>query len=270
MKNFYPILPDCRNKVISMKVKKIFALFIFLCTLDVNIYAQLETPEKITNSIGVDLVLLPAGSFVMGSPYEEKWHQNDELVQNVTLSNSFYMSAAEITQAQWESIMGFNRSDNKGNDLPVEKISWKDAVSFCEKLSAKEGKTYRLPTEAEWEYACRAGSDLSIGSVGDLQSSAWYSENSDNVTHPVKQKQANAWGLYDMLGNVSEWCADIYEKKYPETVSIDPTGPETGPLRVIRGGAFDTFPPGLRCAARTSAPASYQFTQTGLRIVLEL
>ncbi len=253
-----------------MKSKMFFAVLMILCTLFVNIKAQSESPDKIVNSTGIDLVLVPAGSFVMGSPFGERWHQNDELPHKVTLTKSFYMSAAEITQVQWESIMGFNRSDNKGDDLPVEKISWKDAVSFCEKLSVKEGRTYRLPTEAEWEYACRAGSEASIGGLDNLHTSAWYSENSDELTHPVKQKQANAWGLYDMLGNVSEWCADIYEKDYPECGSIDPTGAEFGPLRVIRGGAFDTFPPGLRCAARTSAPASYQFTQTGFRIVLEL
>ncbi|MBN2411717.1 formylglycine-generating enzyme family protein [candidate division KSB1 bacterium] len=225
--------------------------------------------NRITNSINIQLVFIPAGSFLMGSPYDEPGRQGDEFQHNVTISRPFYISVTEITQAQWMSIMEYNRSQFRGDNLPVEKISWKEAVLFCQKLSEKEDRLYRLPTEAEWEYACCSGGTTRFVSSEDFENIAWYANNSQKQTHPVGIKQPNVWGLYDMIGNVSEWCSDYYVPDYPEQEVSDPGGPVEGRTHVIRGGAWDSFLPGCRCTARSSAPASYQFKQTGFRIVLK-
>ncbi len=206
----------------------------------------------------------------MGSPYDETGRQGDEFQHKVTITRPFRISVTEITQAQWQTVMGINRSQFKGDSLPVEKISWKEALLFCKKLSEKEGRTYRLPTEAEWEYACRAGSTNRFAGSENIENIAWYANNSQSKTHPVGSKEPNAWGLYDMIGNVSEWCLDYYVPDYPEQEVSDPACPAEGKYHVIRGGAWDSFVPGCRNAARSSAPASYQFKQTGFRLVLEL
>jgi formylglycine-generating enzyme required for sulfatase activity len=151
-------------------------------------------------------------------------------------------------------------------DLPVTSVSWNDAQAFCRKLSQKEGVTYRLPTEAEWEYACRAGSDAT---AVDRDAVSWHAGNSDGGAHPVAQKQANAWGLFDLLGNAAEWTQDAYAP-YPRADETDPARPATGGQRVVRGGSFRSFPPALRCAARTGVPASYQLAHVGFRVVREV
>jgi len=239
-----------------MKITTILLLLAGLCT------AQ-QAGDTLTNSIGMSLAFIPAGSFSMGSPYDEEMRQDDERPHAVDIKQGFYMSVAEVTQAQWRTIMGSNRSFHKGDSLPAEKMSWKEAVTFCERLSDMEGKTYRLPTEAEWEYACRAGSR--DGLSGALNEAAWFAMNSGGETHPAAQKRANAWGLYDMVGNVSEWCRDNYAADYADTKSA-----QASRTKVIRGGAYDSFPPACRPAARTSAPAAYKYTQTGFRVVLQL
>jgi formylglycine-generating enzyme required for sulfatase activity len=220
--------------------------------------------KSLENSIGMQLVFITAGSFTMGSPYENEMRQDDEKPHNVIIERGFYMSATEVTQAQWTAVMGHNKSFHKGDSLPAEKMSWKEAVVFCEKLSEREGKTYRLPTEAKWEYACRAGEESpSMDQLGDT---AWYAMNSGGRTQPVAQKQPNAWGLYDLLGNISEWCADGYVADY----AADADTIAQSRSKVIRGGAFDSFPPACRAAARTSGPAAYKYAQTGFRVVLEI
>ena len=251
-------------------VKYMFILLFLNIVISNMLFADEKPGNTITNSVDIILAYIPAGSFMMGSPYDEPGRQEDEFLHKVTITRPFRFSITEITQVQWQTVMGINRSQFKGDSLPVEKISWKDAVLFCQKLSEKEGRIYRLPTEAEWEYACRAGSTNRFAGSENIEQIAWYSKNSFNKTHHVGVKYPNAWGLYDMTGNVSEWCLDYYVPDYPEKSVSDPAGPAEGKYHVIRGGAWDSFLPGCRCAARSSAPVSYQFKQTGFRLVLEL
>jgi formylglycine-generating enzyme required for sulfatase activity len=154
----------------------------------------------------------------------------------VTISRPFSIATTEVTQAQWKAVMGSNPSEFPGDDHPVERVSWDDAKEFLRMLNTREGRSvYRLPTEAEWEYACRAGATADWS--GELESIAWYQPNSGSTTHPVSQKRANAWGLYDMLGNVYEWCED-WKDAYPNENVTDPRGPSSGCSRVVRGGSW--------------------------------
>ena len=221
------------------------------------------------NSIGMKLVWIPAGSYTMGSEPGEKGRQEEEIQHVVRISRPFRISVTEVTQKQWVGITGYNRSNRQGEELPVEKISWGSAVEFCKKLSAKEGKTYRLPTEAEWEYACCAGAVGAFGGTGQIQEMGWYEANSNGQTHPVAGKKPNAWSLFDMHGNVAEWCSDYYSPAYPEGDSVDPPGPKDGRARVVRGGSYTYFAASSRCAARSSLPESYQVPHTGFRVVME-
>ena len=232
--------------------------------------AEPEAGSVIINSIGMKLAYIPAGAFDMGSPPDEKGRQDDEFQHRVKLTHPFRIGVTEVTQAQWRAVMGSVRCHFNGDNLPVEKVSWNDAVAFCKKLSEKEGRTYRLPTEAEWEYACRAGTTGPFAGTGKIDEMGWYEANSEGRTHPVATKKPNAWGLYDVHSNVSEWCNDYYRPDYPEVAVTDPTGPTEGKYRIIRGGSWGYFARGCRCAARSSAPASYQLKQTGLRIVMEM
>ena len=198
---------------------------------------QQELAEEIENSIGMKLRLIPAGSFNMGS---EEGYIDEKPVHCVTISKPFYMGVYEVTQEQYKQIMDAKPSKFDGKNLPVENVSWFDAVEFCRRLSETEGLYYRLPTEAEWEYACRAGT-TSKYYWGDKFDGAysWYEKNSNGQTHPVGQKLPNNWGLYDMVGNVSEWCSDRYNRDYYQwSPTIDPQGPSLGQVRVLRGGSF--------------------------------
>jgi formylglycine-generating enzyme required for sulfatase activity len=202
--------------------------------------AKAQAPKEITNSIGMKLVLIPKGTFMMGSPETEKGRQENETQHEVTISKDYYLGVYEVTQAQYEKVMGKNPSSfpvakvgNENADLPVENVSWDDAVEFCKKLSdlpeeKKAGREYRLPTEAEWEYACRAGSKTAYAfddEEGLLPEYGWFSRNSSRRTHTVGLLEPNAWGLYDMHGNVWEWCSDRYGD-YPKGAVSDPSGPK--------------------------------------------
>ena len=200
-------------------------------------------PKKdFTNSIGMKFVLVPAGTFQMGSTKDEQPDRGDDERQHwVTISRPFYLQTTEVTQGQYQRVMRKNPSHFHGENRPVERVSWDDAQKFIKKLNQME-KTdkYRLPTEAEWEYACRAGSTTRFCFGDDeakLGEYAWYGENSGSKTRPVKQKKPNAWGLFDMHGNVYEWCQDWYGE-YPAGPVTDPTGPASGRGRVLRGGSW--------------------------------
>jgi formylglycine-generating enzyme required for sulfatase activity len=223
----------------------------------------------VVNSLGMRMVLLPAGSFRMGSPPGAPMRQEEEQARQVVLTRGFRVASTEVTQRQWLALMGTTPSPQRGDDLPVTSVSWKDAQEFCLRLSQKERARYRLPTEAEWEYACRAGG-APADAPAELDAVAWSAGNSDGTTHPVGLKRPNAWGLHDVLGNVAEWTLDAYAP-YPRVErETDPTGPGVGSMRVVRGGAWRSFPPALRCAARAGMPESYQLPHVGLRVVLEV
>jgi len=244
-------------------------------------HLQAQTPKEITNSIGMKLVRIPKGTFMMGSPESDLNRQNNETQHEVTISKDFYLGVHDVTQAQYEKVIGKNPShfqgavvSNENADIPVENVSWDDAVEFCKKLSdlpeeKKAGRLYRLPTEAEWEYACRAGSKTAYSfddEEGLLPEYGWFKRNSSNRTHTVGLLESNAWGLYDMHGNVWEWCSDRYGE-YPKGAVSDPTGPKEGSFRVLRGGSWNDGAARCRSALRGRGRPSDRFI-IGFRVAL--
>ena len=241
---------------------------------------HLGVPVVATNSIGMRFSLIPPGEFTMGSPAEEEWHREDEVLHGVTISKPFCMAVTEVTQKQWMALMGENPSFCEGDELPVETVTWDQAAEFCRKLSAKERMSYRLPTEAEWEYACRAGTTTPFH-TGETIRTDQANYNGDYTyaggakgefreeTTVAGSLAANAWGLYDMHGNVWEWCADWYAA-YPDGDATDPTGPADGDRRIFRGGCWMNFPAVCRSANRAKVvPQSWNF-HLGFRVVREV
>jgi formylglycine-generating enzyme required for sulfatase activity/tetratricopeptide (TPR) repeat protein len=252
-----------------------------------------EDPNKeltldLGNKITMRMALIPAGKFLMGSPDGEKDRfADDEGPQHeVTISKPFYMGVYVVTQAQWKAILGTTLAQQRdkankdwtlygeGNDYPMYYVSWDEAVEFCRRLSQKVGKSVRLPTEAQWEYACRAGSKtrFSFGDdddYGDLGDYAWFRTNSGGKTHAAGQKKPNDFGLYDMHGNVWQWCSDWYAKSYGNGDMTDPQGPNSGSGRVLRGGSFGDPPLRGRSAGRNwYAPGSWN-NGIGFRVSVE-
>jgi formylglycine-generating enzyme required for sulfatase activity len=253
--------------------------------------------KLVENSIGMTFVRIPKGTFLMGSPPDEEGSSDDERQHEVTLTRDFYLGVYEVTQAQYKKVMGKNPSYFTGDKVaernpktgrfvrdvdsanhPVDTVSHDEAVEFCRRLSElpdeqMAGRRYRVPTEAEWEYACRAGSKTAF-SFGNnataLGSYAWYAENSNEMTHAVGGKKPNAFGLYDMHGNVWEWCSDWYDEKYyANSPATDPKGPDSGSFRVLRGGSWDSEPSGVRCASRHLITPGLRSLSLGIRVVLE-
>ena len=227
--------------------------------------------KRLTNSLGMEFEAIPAGSFTMGSPSSEKGRDRDERRHRVRLSRGFYMQTTEVTQGQWRAVMGNNPSGFKscGDDCPVEHVSWRDVQKFISELNRREGgKKYRLPTEAEWEYAARAGGGRAYsygGDKGQFAKYAWFIDNSGGRPHPVARKKANAWGLYDMHGNVWEWCQDWYGG-YPSKSVTNPRGPKTGSGRVNRGGSWSSSADGCRSANRFKSHPGRRYGSLGFRL----
>jgi formylglycine-generating enzyme required for sulfatase activity len=218
---------------------------------------------------------IPAGRFTMGSPSSEEGRYSDETQHEVALRHGIFMAETECTQVQWEAVMGSNPSKFKGKDRPVEEVSWGEAVEYCRKLTLKqreegvlaEGWEWRLPTEAEWEYAARAGT---MGArYGELDAIAWHGGNAGSETHGVREKQANAWGLHDMIGNVWEWCGDWYGD-YPLGSVTDPKGPGPGSVRVDRGGSYNDGAGYARSAERNGNDPGDLGINLGFRPALSL
>jgi formylglycine-generating enzyme required for sulfatase activity len=239
--------------------------------------------NSFTNSIGIKLMPIPKGKFMMGSPETELERNINELKHEVTISHNFYMGATEVTQAQWHKIIGNNPSKFQGNQLPVETVSWHEAVKFCKHLSEmpeekNAGRKYRLPTEAEWEYACRAGTISQFhfsrqlnGRQANCNGMRPYGTETEGPylqkTSAVGRYSPNAWGLYDMHGNVYEWCSDWYGD-YPTGTVTDPIGPATGSLRVYRGGSWFNNAVMCRSAYRIRLDPSNRNFYLGFRVAL--
>jgi len=246
-------------------------------------------------------VQINGGTFTMGSPEDEPEREDDEGPQHQVTVSSFYMGKYEVTQKEYQEVMGTNPSEFKGDNLPVENVSWYDAIEYCNARSQKEGLTpaytidksrkdpnnindwdnykwvitwnhnangYRLPTEAEWEYACRAGTTTAYNTgAGITDNTGWYDANSDEKTHLVGQKPANAWGLYDMHGNVSEWCWDWY-LVYPNEAQTNPVGTSLGVLgRVLRGGDWKFTAGYIRSAKRSAVLPNRRYNLLGFRVL---
>ena len=243
---------------------------------------QLEV--DLGNGVKMAFVLIPAGQFVMGSteadikavlakyPEAKEWVPYEVPAHKVTLTRPFYIGKCEITQEQWEAAMNTNPSKFKGPKNPVETVSWDECRRFLARLSQKHpGKTFRLPTEAEWEYACRAGSQGRCGcrdDWGKLGEHPWFSDNSEKTSHPVGQRTPNAWGLCDMHGNVWEWCQDLFGA-YNEADATDPTGPLKGVGRAVRGGSWLNNPGKLGSATRLMGGPGRRVSDLGLRVVFD-
>jgi formylglycine-generating enzyme required for sulfatase activity len=209
-------------------------------------------------------VKIPAGQFMMGSHHTDGLGK-EQPIHLVKISHVFEMGQFEVTQSQWQAIMVNNPSDLKGPDLPVDNVSWDDAQRFIKKLNDRSDKyTYRLPTEAEWEYACKAGSTRDYAEK--LDSIAWYKNNSNGRAHSVGQKQPNKWGLYDMYGNVWEWCQDWYGD-YPDENVTDPAGAMVGLYRVLRGGSWIRNATDCRSEIRGMDSPSEHIGGVGFRLV---
>jgi formylglycine-generating enzyme required for sulfatase activity len=216
----------------------------------------------VSNSLGMTFRLIPAGTFIMGSPSDELGRAGDETQYTVTISEPYYMQTTEVTQGQWQAVMGSNPSgfDSCGLNCPLENVSWNDCQTFIATLNAMGEGSYTLPTEAQWEYAARAGSNKAFANGiitntltadPNLNLMGWYSGNSNSETHGIAQKLANAWGLYDVHGNVWEWCKDWYDT-YPTTSVTDPQGAVSGSYHVARGGSWYNKAQWVRLAERNT------------------
>jgi sulfatase modifying factor 1 len=246
--------------------------------LPIHAQQKKDPPKHFTNSIGMKFVWVPPGNFMMGSPKEEKLRRDNETQHKVTLTKGFYMGVYPVTQEEWMEIMGNNPSKFEGEKkLPVEQVSWDDCQEFIKKLRDKDKKPYRLPTEAEWEFSCRAGTTTPFHfgeTISTDQANYDGNRTYDNgkkgqdrrKTTPVDSFPANAWGLHDMHGNVFQWCQDWYGD-YPQKDVVDPQGPgKKDDLRVLRGGAWGYFPQDCRSACRDRDLPFRREGEFGLRL----
>ena len=225
----------------------------------------------VKDGISIDMVKVEAGTFMMGATSEMKDPYSDEKpVHQVTLTNDYYMGKYEVTQALWQAVMGSNPSNFKGDNLPVETVNWNDCQEFISKLNSLTGRKFRLPTEAEWEYAARGGKKsrgYQYSGSRKISDVAWYEGNSRSKTHPVGRKQANELGIYDMSGNVWEWCSDWYGS-YSSSSQTNPMGSDSGAKRVRRGGSWCYIARICRSSYRYGDAPDCRGLYLGLRLAL--
>ena len=225
----------------------------------------------VKDGISIDMVRVEAGTFTMGATSEMRDPWGDEKpTHQVTITNDYYIGKYEVTQALWQAVMGNNPSHFKGDKLPVEMVSWDECQEFISKLNSITGKTFRLPTEAEWEYAARGGKKsraYQYSGSNELSKVAWYKINSGSKTHAVGTKQSNELGIYDMSGNVYEWCQDWFGS-YSSSSQVNPTGANGGSGRVIRGGSWNIAARSCRSSYRSSIKPDYRCYDLGLRLAL--
>ena len=232
--------------------------------------AKIENQTFTAGGISFTRVAVEGGTFVMGAPDSDTEAWTDERPQHAVTLSDYYIGETEVTQALWKAVMGSNPSNSVGENLPVEQVSWNDCQTFITKLNAMTGQTFRLPTEAEWEYAARGGKKsqgCKYSGSNDIDLVAWYKENSGDKTHEVGKKTANELGIYDMSGNVWEWCQDWFDA-YSSEAQTNPTGPEMGSLRVNRGGSWSNSARRCRVSNRISYSPSDCFSYLGLRLAM--
>lgn len=233
---------------------------------------EVNSGKFTVNGVSFEMVRVEGGTFRMGATAEqedEAWDR-EKPVHSVTLS-SYYIGKTEVTQALWQAVMGSNPSGFKGADLPVERVSWDDCQEFIQKLNSLTGRNFRLPTEAEWEFACRGGNNsrgYKYSGSNNLGSVAWYYGNSGGKTHPVGTKAPNELGIFDMSGNVWEWCSDYWYANYTSYSQTDPTGPQSGSYRVDRGGGWYRGARYCRSSSRNGGNPTDRYYNLGLRLAL--
>ncbi len=262
-----------------------FLIFALFCSVSIGCSSEsYKEPSagarKVLTVNGVEFVFCycPAGEFMMGSPENESDHKDNEQ-HKVRLTKGFWLLETEVTQEMWESVMGTTLEEqNQKSDMngfkgvgpkcPMYHVNWNESKEFCEKLSAELGREIKLPTEAQWEYACRAGTTEAY--AGDLDSMGWYLDNSDRKTHKVGQKNPNAWGLYDMHGNVMEWCSDCWDEEYyAESPVRDPENTSSSSTRrVNRGGCWFVGAEMCQSACRNGSESDIRCNFLGLRVLL--
>ena len=222
------------------------------------------------NGVSFTMIHVEGGTFTMGATSEMTEPSSDEEPTHQVTLSSYYIGETEVTQALWKAVMGSNPSRLKGDNLPVEKVSWNDCQTFIHKLNALTGKRFRLPTEAEWEFAARGGNQsrhTQYSGSSRIDDVAWNRGNSGDKMHPVKTKQPNELGIYDMTGNVYEWCQD-WKGSYSSNAQTNPTGASSGSDRVLRGGGWGRSPRGCRSSNRSSETPEFSNDNLGLRLVL--
>ena len=285
--SYTPVLEKKRTSWAGLGVALTVIVVIVAIVFILNNYSQCGSPDRSidipvneawTNEAmtfkvyGVSFTMIPVegGTFTMGATSEmtEPW-DDEKPTHQVTLS-SYYIGETEVTQALWKAVMGSNPSGFKGDDLPVEGVSWNDCQTFISKLNVLTGKRFRLPTEAEWEFAARGGNQsrhTQYSGSSRIDDVAWYFDNSSDKTHPVKTKQPNELGIYDMSGNVWEWCQDWYDF-YSSDAQTNPTGASSGSNRVVRGGSWNYSHGDCRSSSRNSDTPEVSYCSFGLRLVL--
>jgi formylglycine-generating enzyme required for sulfatase activity len=268
--DFEPVLKMLKGldlkKTVQVSQAKVKVLSIPKTESQPQVEAVQKAGEIITNDLGMKFAWIPAGTFMMGSPKSEEGRKSNETSHKVTITKGFYLGKYTVTQEQWEEVMRDNPSYTKGIKLPVTDVSWEDCQEFTKKLNARTKGGYRLPYEAEWEFACRAGTS-SAYYFGDEITHLDANYGGSNIGKPVAvgSYKANAFGLYDMHGNVFEWCEDWYED-YPEGAATDPKGPAMGDRRVLRGGSFNFNVSFARSSTRNLISPTYRYNFNGFRL----
>ncbi len=245
-------------------------MLLFGCKKD-NVFNEKTNLSLTVNGVSFDMVYVEGGTFDMGATSEQgSYADSDEYpVHSVTLSD-YYIGKCEVTQELWEAVMGSNPSFSKGAQYPVEQVSWNDCQEFISRLNSLTGRTFRLPTEAEWEYAARGGNKsrhFKYSGSDNIGNVAWYWDNSGYGTHAVGTKSPNELGIYDMSGNVEEWCSDWWGD-YSAGAQTNPQGPSSGSYRVLRGGSWGNNARNCRVSDRYNYDPDYSFINIGLRLVL--
>ena len=255
------------NNDTNVNTADVVAIYNYIITGDAQ---EMKKQSFVVEGVAFTMMPVEGGTFMMGATAEQINADSDEKPAHQVTLSSYYIGQTEVTQELWEAVMGSNPSYLKGDKLPVDVVSWNDCQTFIQKLNQLTGKKFRLPTEAEWEFAARGGNKrmgYQYSGSNDIDEVAWYSSNSDNKTHPVASKQPNELGIYDMSGNVWEWCSDWYGG-YSSEAQTNPTGPTSGSYRVFRGGSWRSGAASCRTANRNDDAPTGSSNYLGLRLAL--